>query len=49
MLLYEKEQVLTYLVKNSIDNVDDVGRVMAEYYTNKDQMMKLVKQNKVLK
>lgn len=46
--LKEKEHVLNYLVKMSIDTVDDVGRVMAEYYTNKDNLMKYIKNNKKL-
>ena len=44
--LKEKEKVLNYLVKQKIETVDTVGRVMAEYYTNKDKLMKLVSQNK---
>jgi flagellar protein FlaI len=44
--LKEKETVLKYLVKNDIDTVDGVGRVMAEYYTNKKNLMSLVKKNK---
>ena len=44
--LAEKELILKYLVKNNIDSVDDVGRVMAEYYTNKKNLMIYVKQNK---
>lgn len=44
----EKESVLRYLVEQNIDTVDGVGRVMAEYYTNKDNMMKFVKTKKKL-
>jgi flagellar protein FlaI len=44
--LAEKEKVLKYLVKNEIDTVDGVGRVMAEYYTNKKKLMQWVAQNK---
>ncbi len=44
--LREKEQVLNWLVKQKINEVDSVGRVMAEYYTNKDMLLSLVKQNK---
>lgn len=39
-ILKEKEMVLSYLVSNNIDTVDSVGRIMAEYYTNKDGLMK---------
>ena len=41
--------VLKYLVKNNIDHVDSVGRVMAEYYTNNENMMKYVCSNKILR
>jgi len=44
--LEEKELVLKYLVKQNIESVDGVGRIMAEYYTEKDNLMKFVKQNK---
>ncbi|MBN2141763.1 CpaF family protein [Candidatus Woesearchaeota archaeon] len=44
--LTEKEKILTYLVKNDITDVDAVGRIMAEYYTNKDNLMKFVNANK---
>jgi flagellar protein FlaI len=44
----EKEIVLKYLVKQKIKNIDDVGSVMAEYYTNKDNIMKYVRSNKRL-
>jgi len=42
----EKQQVLEYLVKKKITNVDDVGLVIAEYYTNKNRLMGLVRANK---
>jgi flagellar protein FlaI len=44
--LKEKEKILDYLVKNSIDTVDNVGRVMAEYYTNRTELMKYINKNK---
>ena len=46
--LNEKAAVLKWIVKNKIDAVDTVGRVMAEYYTNKDVLMDYVKKNKPL-
>ena len=46
--LKEKEAILKWLVKNNINTVDTVGRVMAEYYTNKDNLMDYVKRNKLL-
>ena len=45
----EKEDVLKWLLKQNINTVDEVGRVMAEYYTNKDNLMDFVKKNKALK
>jgi len=47
-ILKVKESVLKYMVKNNIDSVDSVGRVMAEYYTNHDNLMKCVRANKLL-
>ena len=44
--LNEKAAVLKWIVKNKIDAVDTVGRVMAEYYTDKDNLMGYVKKNK---
>ena len=46
--LTEKEAVLKWLVKNNINTVDTVGRVMAEYYTNKDNLMNYVRKNRFL-
>ncbi|MFC1648097.1 type II/IV secretion system ATPase subunit [Nanoarchaeota archaeon] len=46
--LKEKRKVLDYLEKQNIISVEGVGRVMAEYYTNKDDFMKFVKANKPL-
>lgn len=43
----EKQKVIEYLVKNNIIGVDAVGRVVAEYYTNKDFLMKYVRANKL--
>ncbi|MBD3355193.1 hypothetical protein GF361_04375 [Candidatus Woesearchaeota archaeon] len=44
--LKEKEKVLKWLVKQNIGDVDSVGRVMAEYYINKSNLMKYVNKNK---
>jgi len=46
--LKEKEHILKWLVKQNIDTVDSVGRVMAEYYTQSDYLMKFVNKNKKL-
>ncbi len=44
--IVEKERVLNYLMKNDIVDVDEVGRIVAEYYTDKNNMMKYVHANK---
>ena len=44
--LADKVKVLNYLVKKNIDDVDGVGRIVAEYYTNKEGLMKYVNTNK---
>lgn len=44
--LQEKIKVLKYLVEKSIGSVNDVGRIMAEYYTEKENLMKYVNSNK---
>lgn len=44
--LDEKEKVLTYMVKHDITDVDEVGRLIAEYYTDKANLMKFVHANK---
>ncbi len=47
--IVNKTNVLKYLVRNKINSVDSVGKVMAEYYTNHDYLMKCVKDNVVIK
>jgi len=46
--LKEKESILKWLVKQDINTVDSVGKVMAEYYTQPENLMKFVKKNKSL-
>ena len=41
--LEEKEMVLNWVVKQNINDVDEVGKIMAKYYTDKEQLMKLIK------
>jgi flagellar protein FlaI len=44
----EKEEVLKYMVKHNIDQIDTVGKLMAEYYTNKGNLINnFVKKNKL--
>ncbi len=45
----EKEKVLKWMVAHDINFVDKVGEVMAKYYTQKEELMKLVKKNLPLK
>ncbi|MGV8150649.1 MAG: type II/IV secretion system ATPase subunit [Candidatus Woesearchaeota archaeon] len=42
----EKMKILQYMVKQDIVDIDYVGRIMAEYYTDKDNLMKSVNANK---
>ena len=46
--LKEKEGILNYMIKNNIHEVDAVGKVVAEYYTDKANLLKNVKANKLL-
>lgn len=46
--LKEKERILQYLIDLDIDTVDGVGRVMAEYYTDKKNLLKYVSNKKLL-
>jgi len=38
--LEEKKRVLNWLVKNNINTVNEVGKVIAEYYQDKDTLLK---------
>ncbi len=44
--LNDKIKVLNYLVKKNIDDVDGVGRIVAEYYTDKINLMRYVNTDK---
>ena len=44
--LAERTKILNYLVNHNIDEVDGVGRIMAEYYTDKENLMRYINQNK---
>jgi flagellar protein FlaI len=46
--LVDKEKIMNWLVKKSIETVDGVGRAIAEYYTNPEKMMRIVRANKNL-
>ncbi len=43
--LSEKEAILKWLVKKNINTVNGVGRIMAEYYTNRDSLIAYIKRN----
>jgi flagellar protein FlaI len=42
----EKEKVIDYLVKMDVLDVDSVGRIIAEYYTDKENLMRFVRSGK---
>jgi flagellar protein FlaI len=44
--LNEKVAILKWMAKHNINTVDTVGRIMAEYYTNNDNLMAFVRKNK---
>ena len=44
--LDEKEQILKYLVKQQIKDINAVGKFMAHYYIDKENLMKSVRVNK---
>jgi hypothetical protein len=46
--LAEKEFILKYMDKTDITSVDGVGRVMAEYYTDRTNLLTHVKAGKAL-
>jgi archaeal flagellar protein FlaI len=45
-ILKVKEDILKYMIKQNVETVDGVGQIMAEYYTNYDNLMKYVRTNK---
>ena len=46
--LNEKELILKWMAKNNINTVNTVGRVMAEYYTNKDNLIANMRKKKTM-
>jgi len=44
--LQEKEKVLKWLVKKDINTVNEVGKVIAQYYTENENMLRIVNSNK---
>ncbi|MBD3164751.1 hypothetical protein GF323_06135 [Candidatus Woesearchaeota archaeon] len=47
-MLKEKIKVLQYMVKNNYSTIEQVGRVIALYYTEHDYLMNIISQNKPL-
>ncbi len=45
----EKEKILKWLLHHNISDVDEVGRVVAEFYTRKENLLKHVNKNIPLK
>ncbi|MBU2634327.1 MAG: Flp pilus assembly complex ATPase component TadA [Nanoarchaeota archaeon] len=43
--IQDKDDILKFLIKKNIRNVHEVGKVMKEYYLNKDNVSKIVKKN----
>ncbi|MEK6932687.1 MAG: ATPase, T2SS/T4P/T4SS family [Nanoarchaeota archaeon] len=41
--LREKSTILSWLVKKNIDGVDDIGKVVATYYTDKNKLFQFIK------
>jgi flagellar protein FlaI len=41
----EKGKILQWMMKHNINDIDAVGRVMAEFYTRKENLMKYVKKD----
>ncbi|MEK6841127.1 MAG: ATPase, T2SS/T4P/T4SS family, partial [Nanoarchaeota archaeon] len=41
--LREKSLILNWLVKKNINEVNDIGKVVATYYTNKNALLNLIK------
>lgn len=46
--LRDKEEILQWLVKNKVNTVDGVGRIVAAYYSNKNALLNLIRQKKVI-
>lgn len=42
--ILEKEKVLDWMVKNKVNTINSVGKVMSEYYTDKEKLLKQIKQ-----
>ncbi|MEM4368068.1 MAG: ATPase, T2SS/T4P/T4SS family, partial [Candidatus Anstonellales archaeon] len=45
--LEEKKTILEWISKNNINNIEDVGNIISLYYDDKEELMKMIKLNKV--
>ncbi|MCK5493468.1 MAG: Flp pilus assembly complex ATPase component TadA, partial [Candidatus Omnitrophica bacterium] len=45
--LEEKKYIITWLIKNNIRSLKDFKRVISHYYSNKDNLLKEIRQNNV--
>ncbi len=43
--LQDKTQILKWLALKNISNVDDIGKIVATYYTNKENLLKFIRKN----
>ena len=43
--LKNKENILNWMVKNNVNTVDGVGKVVAEYYRDPKNVLKIVHKN----
>mgnify|MGYP001568951750 FL=1 len=44
--LHEKEKILNWMVKNDIHDISDVGKVIANYYLDREATLKMIEKNK---
>jgi len=47
-MIAEKVTVLQYLANHNITSIEQVGKVMALYYTDKEYLDSMIKANKVI-
>ncbi|MEM4261539.1 MAG: hypothetical protein QXI10_01105, partial [Candidatus Diapherotrites archaeon] len=43
--LEDKKNILEWMVRQDIHNINDVGKVMAHYYLDSDSIVKIAKRN----
>jgi hypothetical protein len=45
--LAQKKKILNWMIKNKIRELNDLGKVMNLYYSDKDRLMKLISSNNI--